>query len=277
MKTSLTSRPVVISFLLLVVLVTLPIPTTMSMNEKKRSGLVATRSGNEEPLFKNSYALLVAEGIYKNWPKLRGPERDVKELGAVLKRHGFEVTVVMNPTRQEFDNTISEFRRKMKGSNPSRFLFYFTGHGYTGLNNGIELGYIVPSDAPPRSDESGLKATAISMNEMETLARIISPSHVLFVFDSCFSGILFSTMKGEPPKPPIEERLRLPARVFITAGTDKQMVPDDSVFLKAFIKGLEGEANLNKDKYVTGTELGEFLFQYVTEGLPKCWTEKRLE
>jgi hypothetical protein len=71
-------------------------------------------------------------------------------------------------------------------------------------------------------------------------------------------------MKGEPKPPPIETRLTLPVRLFITAGTDKQQVPDDSVFLKAFIKGLEGEANLNKDKYVTGTELGEFLFQYVT-------------
>jgi hypothetical protein len=125
------------------------------------------------------------------------------------------------------------------------------------------LGYIVPSDAPrPEVNEAALKTTAISMNEMETLARIVSPSHVLFVFDSCFSGTLFTTMRGVPE--PIQGRLNTPVRQFITAGTASQKVPDQSLFRQAFIKGLEGAANRNRDKYVTGTELGEYLYEYVS-------------
>ena len=248
MNTRLT-RLVAVSLALLIMVATLP--GTGSMR------------GNNEQLFKKSYALLVAEGAYQNWPRLLGPERDVNELEGVFKNHGFEVTVLKNPTRQKFDDTIRDLKSKMDTSNPSRFLFYFTGHGYTTINNGIELGYIVPSDAPlPSQDRGGFTATAISMNAIDTLAREISPSHALFIFDSCFSGTLFSTMKGVPE--PIRERLRLPVRLFITAGTDKQKVPDNSVFRMAFIKGLEGEANRNRDQYVTGTELGEFLFEYVT-------------
>jgi hypothetical protein len=264
MKTaSLVKRVIGLSFALLVVLASLPIPATTSMNEKTRSELAACRTGNDEPIFKKSYALVIGESTYKNWPELPGAKQDVTELEYVLRKHGFEVTVLMNPTRQKFDDAIRDLKSKMDKSNPSRFLFYFTGHGYTGTSNGKELGYIVPSDAPsPRTDEEGLKAMAISMDEMQTLARIISPSHVLFVFDSCFSGTLFTTMKGIPE--PILGRLNLPVRLFITAGTDKQPVPDDSVFRKAFVTGIEGAANRNKDRYVTGTELGEFLFDYVT-------------
>ena len=263
MKTTFRSTLVVVSVALLVLLASLPLSGTMGMNEEARSELATRASAPKEQLFKKSYALLIGESVYKNWRKLPGAELDVKELEGVLKRHGFEVTVVMNPTRVEFDQKISDFKRKMDASNPSRFLFYFSGHGYTATNNGVELGYIVPSDAPlPSQDRGGFMATAISMNAMDTLAREISPSHALFVFDSCFSGSLFTTMRGVPE--PIVERLKLPVRLFITAGTDKQTVPDNSVFRKAFVKGLNGEANRNRDQYVTGTELGEYLFEYVT-------------
>jgi len=257
-KKSLTRRLVGLSFALLFVLTSLPIRVTTSMNEKD-----STATSRPDEIFKNSYALVIGESTYKNWPRLPGAEEDVNELQRVLRKYGFEVTVLMNPTRQEFDNVINCFKRKMGDSNPSRFLFYFSGHGYTGTTNGIQMGYIVPSDAPlPSVDQAGLNATAISMNEMETLARIVSPSHVLFVFDSCFSGTLFTTMRDVPE--PIQGRLDVPVRMFITAGTDKQKVPDDSIFRKAFIKGLEGEANRNRDEYVTGTELGEYLVDYVS-------------
>jgi len=237
-----------------------PSPSTTGVTELTLPALVLR---NEDQLFKNSYALIIGESSYKSWPRLPGAEEDVKALQTVLRKQGFDVTVLMNPTRQEFDNAIKCFRLKMDNSNPSRFLFYFTGHGYTDITNGVELGYIVPSDAPlPETNETALKSTAISMNEMETLARIVSPSHVLFVFDSCFSGTLFTMMRAVPEA--IQGRLDFPVRLFITAGTDKQKVPDDSVFRKAFINGIEGAANRNRDAYVTGAELGEYLYESVS-------------
>lgn len=234
-----------------------------SMTSMTKLNLPVARPRNMEPLFKNSYALVIGESSYKNWDRLPGAEQDVTALQAALRKQGFDVTVLMNPSRQEFDSTITQFRLKMGNSNPSRFLFYFTGHGYTSTSNGVQLGYIVPSDAPrPEVNETALKATAISMNEMETLARIVSPSHVLFVFDSCFSGTVFNTMRGVPE--PIQGRLNTPVRQFITAGTASQKVPDQSLFREAFIKGIEGAANRNRDDYVTGSELGAYLYEYIS-------------
>jgi hypothetical protein len=179
----------------------------------------------------------------------------------------------MDPTRVEFDKAISDFKSKNDQSNPSRFLFYFCGHGFTQKTGaGIELGYILPSDAPlPDKDPGGFSATAMSMNEIETFARIISPSHALFIFDSCFSGSLFTTMRGVPEG--ISARTYEPVRLFITAGTDKQQVPDESIFRAAFVKALDVKtddakdegADRNKDGYVTGSELGEFLLDNVAK------------
>lgn len=248
----------------------------LKMNRREEASRLAERAnlikGNNpikgtnpsEPLFKNSYALLIGESSYKNWPSLPGARRDIQEVEEILKDHGFEVTVIMDPTRQQFDETISNFRRMMDTSNQSRFLFYFKGHGYTEINNGIELGYIVPADAPlPNEDRGGFTAKAISMNEMETIARVIAPSHALFLLDSYFSGSHFRTMRGVPET--IIERAKLPVRLFITAGTDNQSVPDKSIFREAFVKALRGEADRNRDRFVTGTELGEYIMDYVSE------------
>jgi hypothetical protein len=48
-------------------------------------------------------------------------------------------------------------------------------------------------------------------------------------------------------------------RQFITAGAADQEVPDDSVFRRQFVAGLAGEADMNHDGYVTGSELSQFL------------------
>jgi hypothetical protein len=55
-----------------------------------------------------------------------------------------------------------------------------------------------------------------------------------------------------------------PVRQFITAGSDLQSVPDRSTFRRQFVAALDGEGDIDCDGFVTGTELGEFLFRTVT-------------
>lgn len=52
--------------------------------------------------------------------------------------------------------------------------------------------------------------------------------------------------------------LQLLVSGFAVGGVD-ETVPDNSVFAQQFVNGLSGEADINQDGYVTGTELGEFL------------------
>ncbi len=48
-------------------------------------------------------------------------------------------------------------------------------------------------------------------------------------------------------------------RQFLTSDGADEAVPDKSVFAQQFVNGLHGEADINQDDYITGTELGEFL------------------
>jgi len=57
----------------------------------------------------------------------------------------------------------------------------------------------------------------------------------------------------------ISEKSTLPVRQFITADREDEQVPDKSMFKRCFLVGLEGDADLTGDGYITGSELGMYL------------------
>ena len=57
----------------------------------------------------------------------------------------------------------------------------------------------------------------------------------------------------------ITEKSALPVRQYITAGREDEQVPDRSMFKRCFLVGLEGDADLTGDGYITGSELGMYL------------------
>lgn len=210
-------------------------------------------------LYGKSYALVVGASSYKYWPKLPGVKKDVALVKAALEKHGFAVTTVMDPTRTDFDRAMRDFISKYGQDQMNRLLFYYAGHGHTVKGaQGQEMGYMVPVDTPlPGKDRGAIRSTAISMLEIEIYAKQIDAKHALFVFDSCFSGSIFGLSRAVPAA--ISEKTAKPVRQFITAGAADQEVPDDSVFRRQFVAALAGEADLNRDGYVTGSELSQFL------------------
>jgi len=142
----------------------------------------------------------------------------------------------------------------------NRLLFYYAGHGYTEKTaDNRKMGYIVSANAPmPAKDEKGFLRESISMASFENFARDIKSKHALFIFDTCFAGSIFSVTRALPPKI-IEHKATKSVRQFITSGTEDQKVPDKSWFRSLFIRALEGEGDLNNDRYVTGSELGSYL------------------
>jgi hypothetical protein len=218
------------------------------------------------PVYEKSYALVIGAGDYdRGWPKLPNVDSDVKAVGSELIKHGFQVETVMNPDAVHLRDAFQSFITRHGLGEGDRVLFYFAGHGHTVKQSyGEEMGYIVPTDAPdPSRDYSGFLDKAISMDQIATFARSIQSRHALFVFDACFAGSIFTQSRGGPSY--ISFKLDSPVRQFITSGDANETVPDRSIFRREFVSGLEGEADMNRDGYVTGSELGEFLLEKVTE------------
>lgn len=219
--------------------------------------------------FKGSYALIIGASNYQNgWQRLGGVAEDVKAIDALLKDQGFETRLLPDPTISQLRQGIQKFIDEVGTERNNRLIIYFAGHGETFINeNGVKSGYIVAVDAPtPSQDRRGFYAHSMSMENVMLLAKEIQSRHVLFLFDSCFSGTLFITRSLPKPSPVITYKLMEPVRQFITAGGENESVPDESIFRRRLSEALDGKADLNLDSYVTGTELGEYLMTSVISG-----------
>jgi hypothetical protein len=77
--------------------------------------------------------------------------------------------------------------------------------------------------------------------------------------------MIFRQRSSLPQPLYIESVMNKPVRQFLTAGDSDQRVPEKSEFTPLFIRALEGEADIVRDGYVTGSELGLFLKQNLGE------------
>jgi tetratricopeptide (TPR) repeat protein len=229
---------------------------------------VKNRNGGEREvkLYDASYALIIGNSSYKYWDVLNGVKTDVAAVEKSLRDNGFTVETAENLDSSNLSGRIEQFVKDHGYEENNRLLIYYAGHGYTQKSAGDdrELGYIVPVDAPlPGKDKIGFLRTAVDLEEIRTFAKRIQAKHALFLFDSCFSGRLVS--RGEIAIPPIiQDSVSFPVRQFITAGAANQSVPDESIFRRAFTRGLEGEADLNNDGYILASEFASYLRDKVT-------------
>ena len=222
---------------------------------------VRTKTGKEIELYKDSYALVVGNGTYtEGWNPLKGALQDVEEVAAALKKHGFTVTLEKDLTKPKFEDVFEQFVTEGRSEN-NRLLFYYAGHGHTEkLANGDDLGYLVMVDAPLPEDDRINYRKSVDMESLVIQAKRIQSRHVLFVFDSCFSGTILNVDRNQRQPETISNTVQQPVRQFITAGSANEGVPDKSVFKQAFLNLIEGRARQPEpDDYITGEELGFYL------------------
>jgi len=240
------------------------LPTALSSTDR---GIAVIRdsSGQGDSLFlyNDYYALVIGVSSYQQWPKLPNAVKDAKEVAAKLKDFGFEVETLLDPTSREMKKALNEMVYKIGMEKNRAILLYYAGHGGTEtLADNTKMGYIIPKDCPLiKQDPLGFATTAISMTEIESISLRIKSKHVLMLFDSCFSGSLFTLVRAVPED--ISEKSAHPVRQYITAGREDEVVPDQSMFKRSFLIGLEGDADLTGDGYITGTELGMYLSEKV--------------
>lgn len=217
--------------------------------------------------YTGSYALLIGEGDYLNgWPDLESVPSELQEVQSLLLSKGFQVEKFLNLNARQLKDRFETFINRFGFDKNHRLLFFFSGHGYTSKDG--RTGFLVPTDAPnPHTDEKGFFQKALTMDQILAWARRIKSKHALFVFDSCFSGTIFKT-KSLPENPPLQiiKAARQPVRQFITAGGANDRVPANSIFTPIFVNALDlGWGDMNQDGYVTGQELGLYLWNEVSK------------
>ena len=215
-------------------------------------------------LYGVSHALVIGiDAYHAGWPRLSKAVRDADLVASALEKQGFSVTLEKNLDSGALEDAFKRFFT-FKGQNPQARLFvWFAGHGHT-LDG---EGFLIPADAPlPDSDIAMFKYTALSMRSFGKFVRLARAKHALGVFDACFAGTIFTTQRSHPP-PAITRNTTYPVRQYIASGDENQKVSDNGRFRKLFLRALRGEApnaDANRDGYLTGSELGMFLSDRVT-------------
>ena len=220
-------------------------------------------TSQRKALYGRSFAVVIGINQYEKWPGLEFAVADANAVKNTLQKTGFDdITLIMNKEATQ-RRILTELFHKLpqKVDRNDRVLFYFAGHGQTEeLPGGGKKGYIIPVDAETDSYAS----TAVSMEQIRSLSSRIAAKHIFYVMDCCYSGLGLNRSAGVWPG--ISDYLRKVSAMrvvqIITAGGQGEQVQEregHGLFTSYFLKAIEGQADIDKDNVVTGTELGAYL------------------
>jgi len=215
--------------------------------------------------YRESWAVVIGIDDYQKWPKLQYAGRDADAIRqALIEKLGFsEKHVILlknrDATRARILSLLNGKLGRGEVQRDDRVFVFFSGHGSTRkLSSGRDLGYIIPVDSDPQN----MATDAIPMTEVQNIAENLPAKHVLFVMDSCYSGL--GLTRGASSQNFLKENARRVARQMLTAGGADQMVLDGgpgghSIFTWTLLQGLAGKADMNGDGFITGTELAAYV------------------
>jgi uncharacterized caspase-like protein len=112
-----------------------PTYETQINNEKNKNYSIANKSTNKR------YALLIGNSNYR-YDKLKNAINDVQDIAKILTQLDFDVDIKIDANRNDMQNAIIDFKRKLSTERGSEGFFWYAGSGFQ--NNGEK--YLIPID-----------------------------------------------------------------------------------------------------------------------------------
>jgi peptidoglycan/xylan/chitin deacetylase (PgdA/CDA1 family) len=243
------------------------------VDEGTRSGSSAPAAEEPAPpgatFYRESWAVVVGIDQYQSWPRLHYAVNDAQGVRDLLiKKYRFKPENVVTlldgeATRAAILKALGDrLADPTKVSHDDRVFVFFAGHGVTRkLPSGKSLGYLVPVDA----DRDNYQSQAISMTNFQDVSEAIPAKHVLFVTDACYSGVALTRGGASGAgQAYLREVTRRSVRQILTAGGADEEVADGgpqghSIFTWALMQGLDGQADLSGDGFITASELAAYV------------------
>lgn len=259
---------------------------------------VATPPPPPPPKHGERWAVVIGVGTYDHAgiPKLRFAERDARSIFEFLTtRGGFKKDNVQlltdtspnKPTLINIKRSLGEWLARRAGKDDT-VVVYYAGHGAPEVDvSGVEADglskYLIPRDADPDS----LFTTGFPMDDIQRVFARLQAERVVFMVDTCFSGasggrtfMRQATRSGHLSTQFLERLTKSRGRVIISAAGPNELaleLPDlgHGVFTYYLLKGMEGEADRDKDGIVTVSELYEYVEDRVSAHARKAGGRQR--
>jgi hypothetical protein len=206
----------------------------------------------------NNYVLGIAIDDYISNP-LNNCVKDLHEITQLLMQYdGFEpsqVTLLTNElaTRKNVLYELRSLVQKLQIND--NLILIFSGHGILD-QHGDKEGYWMLYGC----DETNFWEHGVNNEDIISYIGNMRARHILLLIDSCFSGSLFASIKGNAAQLPIDEIESYPSRWAITAGriepVSDGVYGGNSPFAQYIIHYLMQKIN---DGFCSATDLSEYI------------------
>ena len=176
--------------------------------------------------------------------------------------YSVKILIDKQATRKQILKTYLELSEKTDVND--RVIFFFAGHGHTITGNRGEVGYLIPYDATQNDISSMIRWDEITKN-----SELVPAKHILFLLDSCFSGLAITRSMSSGNMRFVKDMLQRYSRQALAAGKANQPVsdgngpiPNHSVFTGHLLNGLKGEAKSFKE-ILSANGLMHYVYQKV--------------
>jgi hypothetical protein len=185
-----------------------------------------------------------------------------------IPNQNLKVLIDNKATRAELLKSLKIWLPQVTRGQQKDVYIFFAGHGLAS-DDGKDL-HILPQDGDPIL----LEDTAISRVEMFELINKVNPNSVTMFFDTCYSGQTRSEqmlVAGLRPVRIVANDQEIPNNYTIFTASDNDETSgsieqaEHGIFSYYLMKGLEGNADLNKDKTLTNGELIAYLKNNVSQ------------
>ena len=231
------------------------------------------------PLKDHAYAVIVGVEDYRDLPKVDYAKRDAEMVRRYLvKALGYReqnIVTILNGrvTRSQLEARLEKWLPKQVSESPDAEVFvYYGGHGAPDPNT--NQAFLVPYDGDP----AFLETTAYPLRRLYQALGDLPAKQVMLVMDSCFSGAGGRSVIAKGSRPmliTVEDPLMASQNMVVWSAAAGNQISSafpekrHGLFTYYFLKGLQGEADANKDGAVDVAELYAYL-------KPKVETAARL-
>lgn len=231
-------------------------------------------SGKRVSQSKDALALIIGVSDYERTPaKAAYADKDAQTFYdyAMLKlgipASNIKELVNTNADRVDVRLAIKDWIARTTKKGRSDVYVFFAGHGLAD-QTGKEM-YLLPHDGEPRL----LEDTAISRERLFSDIAAANPRSVTVFLDTCYSGTTRGTdmLVASRPIAIRAKQQNIPDgfTVFTAAGGDQTAKPLEEakhgMFSYFLMKGMEGDADSNRDNQITAAELHEYVVQNVVQ------------
>jgi len=217
---------------------------------------------------KNAYALVVGIEQYREkLPKADFADRDAKLMGEYLtKLLGYpeeNVVVRLNEraTKTDLEKYFETWLPNNVEAGASVFIYY-SGHGAPNPKTGDA--YLVPYDGDP----AFVNATGYPLKRLYAALEKLPAKDITVVLDSCFSGAGGRSVLAKGARPmviSVENPTLATGNTVVLAASSGDQISSTfeekghGLLTYFFLKGLQGDGDVNKDGVIDMTELFEYL------------------